>query len=612
MRSIALGFAAVAVAVAAAPRPQETPDFQPQTVRFLPLVNCVYDLLTAATDKAAPDDPAHLLWLVDLSADAKRNGQMIQIARAMEEAAARLRPPRDRAARIAIATMGPTVKQALDFTDRWEKVSACFKELQTTSKPEGSVNLGECIQQAAKILGKRRHAMLVVCAQTGLEGEKDLEETGRELAHHSIGVASLTGETPYSNPFGRTAAPQDSKAQWAGPESPYPEFPPQWIFSDVDPLYTVPSGFAPYGLRRLAALTRTVNVICVPAANFPTYCETVDCRLCAHRHLGCALALDEAKMRLLEPFTGSRTDFRRHAARDPMWKAVYETWSSLAKAGVVNSQAPLRGDALSEQATGPYQGAPALTFLSEWVSERATAKAMREQLQPTIQSLEKAIADGRDRGEKRAIVTAEAILIYAKIARFNLAQLELFLDEMSGLVRRRRGSLEFGDDVFDYYARSKTNYTGYTYECVYLCHLMADTSATSTGAAGTFLGKPQELADLLKEARAFVERHQGTPWQILVQHANLAVFIPTRKNLADALFDDRCLKLLSRWTFAYYTKATPTYNFNVGGSSAGTFKDPRPSDVRDTPTPGGSAFGSNRPAGAPAPSGSGGGIATGK
>ncbi|MBI2933144.1 MAG: hypothetical protein HYY16_15985 [Planctomycetes bacterium] len=567
-------------------RPGQEDPPTPSTSRFVPLHQIVIGLLREAEREGDAERPCHVLWLIDLSDAARRDGQLSEIAGVIEEAKLDWAK-----VRMGVATLGPTTSRALEFTADVSSVAQRFRELQGRSDASGAANLGENIQQAAKMIGRNRKGLLAVWTQTKLEGEMDLEDTISQI-EREMRVVSVTPDALYSNPFGRMTPSQSERGQWMGPESPFPEFPSQWLFSDIEPLYTVPSGFAPYSLRRFGVKTGGTNATYTPPADYRSFCEIVGCALCAGRHMECALGLDEGKMKVLEPFAGSRGGFLRLSTSDPMWSAVYQAWHSLLGAGIVNSSPPVVGGRVM-----PPFGAPGqrLTFTCELATEKLIVKEMLGGLQNIVQQIEQAITLDRGRSDKRAGVSAEAMLVYAKIARFNLGQLLLFLDEMAGLVKRRRGAIEFGDDVFDYYAHSHGGpYTGYTYECVYLCH----------ASTGSFLGKPQELTDLLKDVRAFIERHRGTPYELLVRHANLAVFIPTRENRPDTLWHPS-LK------FRFEPKYQPT-----GGISAPripTLPGRQPPGLPGVPTTGsgGSAFGSNRPSGAPAPSG-GGGTATGQ
>lgn len=420
------------------------------------------------------------------------------------------------------AALKPTHSLA-DLGRAFEKVAATTNEKfkNTLDVVRGAAAM------AAQVDGPR--AVVLYTVANG-DTEDDLEGTVQFLRTARAKFYAITPEAVYSDHYwycyrndGTAAfdpAQQQKKTGFIlhSEESAYLEFPFRWShtwigwkyhssfgFWDGDSPLLIPSGFTHYGPARLARETGGSVFLAPSETTAPGFCFLADCPQCQRTHAECGAVYDEVKLKLTSPSLESRPVYLQLQSRDPLYRLLLKAAEDAHKNGMVSTELPLKfmGGKLVENKSnlrfGYAHPRGRYTPTTPWASAAAGADAQAKAAASVAQELRASLARiDRASANKRWLAHADALLFSIELSRMNSLQWKHF-----ALERHEKGDAPLSET-----------------------YLMTDVQATFCHGGkmiedldiygGTVLrGEWKALCSL---ADQLIDRHRGTPWELLVRY----------------------------------------------------------------------------------------------
>lgn len=506
----------VAAIVLAALSPQDP------TVRYkdLPVI------VKGVAGRVEKGDKAVVVWLVDTSSSLRTLGS--PLAAAMRGAFTKP------GVRHSVVAFGEQSRLALKPTEGVEAAAKAVEAL-AAGPPDDAIkntlgNVREAAKLAASVSG-RVPKFVVLFTQDNHDNEDNLEATVRMLKSAKMTFLAIGPEAVYSDPYWASALSGttyffDVKKirklgfDMKGPESAFVEFPYGWPYAVVDPCYTVPSGTGPYALVRLARETGGAYWLHTPASAVFTFCQRYGCDLCAGRHQGCGATYDETKLGLTGPELGSRAEYGKRYGSEPLTASILTAWDALHRKGVIRGVPPLRvsGRRLSENRR-PARSTPApVPGGTQWDTIRRAALKSAGEVGKVADRLAADVKKSEAKSDRRVLATADSLVVHLRMLEQTYRQLALFTEEMERVMKGQAGDDGFASSRFE--LAPKDRVLTWHWRNVTLCH--GGEPLKSYG----FLGDRKELHRALDEAELLIEKHRGTPWEVLMRRASVSVFIP--------------------------------------------------------------------------------------
>jgi hypothetical protein len=226
---------------------------------------------------------------------------------------------------------------------------------------------------------------------------------------------------------------------------------------------------------------------------------------------------DELKLKMTAPEIGSRPEYGARYGREKLYAAVLNAWDRLHRENILRGTPPLKagGSGLSENKTSEK---PA-TYKDpgDW-------KAQRQDATKNADLVDKVAAELLDSAKKlekesslRTVAAADALVVHLLLLAQSYRQLAAFCDEMI-----RPGKAAGGDGVGTSSLESPNGerVISHFYRQYYLCHGGARLKEVA------FLGNLSGLHAALDVADQMIEKHKGTPWELLIRRASVPVFFP--------------------------------------------------------------------------------------
>lgn len=493
---------------------------QPEIVRYRDLPEIVQEIQR----EVEAGDKASVVWLIDPLASLKTSGHGDQLAT--------LIPRLFKKPRIthSILAMGdpPTVVQRP--TDDMARFASSIKLLVNGNADPSIKNCLANVREAAKIAGGASGAKKYVVLFTMENGdnEDNLEETLRFCRSAGVVLFPIVPESVYSDPYwaaalsgtGSTVDLEKFKKlpfNLRGPESAFLEFPYGWPFTRMDPTYTVPSGFGPYALDRLATYTGGRTFLLNPDKTGLSFCRRTACGLCSGNHAACNAVFDELKLKLTAPEIGSREAYGAKYSRERLYGVVVGVWERLHKENILRGMPPLKSGpgGLTENRGADGKEKP---FFGR---ERDNWKGQKEDALKNAEIVDKAAAEVLDASKKlekessfRTTATADALGIHLLLLAQGYRQFAAFCDE----IQKPHKSDEVAGSVFE--SPGGERIIGHVFRQYYLCHGGARLKDVA------FLPPLGGLHAALDAADRMIEKHKGTPWEVLIRRASVPVFLP--------------------------------------------------------------------------------------
>jgi hypothetical protein len=493
----------------------------PETVRFREFPEIIQDI----AKEVEANDKATVVWLIDNSALLKtsKHGEML-----MEAIPKCFRKPKIFHAVVALGEQPQLVQKP---TDDMARLTTSLS-LLVNGNPDNSIkNCLAGIREAAKVVAGASGATkkyVVLFTQENGDNEDNVEETLKILKSTGAIFLPIVPESVYSDPYWASALTGTSyyfdvekfkslPFQLRGPESAFVEFPYGWPFTRMDPTYTVPSGFAPYALDRLATYSGGKSFLHSIDRTPFSFCQRYGCPLCAGQHKACGAPFDELKLKMTAPDIGSRPEYGARYGREKLYAAILNTWDRLHRDGILRGIPPLKagGSGLSENKS--TEKPPTYRDTTDW-------KAQRQDALKDADLVDRAGGDLLDASKKleketslRTVATADALVVHLLLLAQGYRQQAAFCDEM---MRPGKGGAADGVGASSLESPNGEKVIGHFYRQYYLCHGGARLKEVA------FLGNLNGLHAALDVADQMIEKHRGTPWELLIRRASVPVFYP--------------------------------------------------------------------------------------
>ena len=402
---------------------------------------------------------------------------------------------------------------------------------------------------------------VVLLTDANGDSEDNLERTAKILKTNKIRFYAIAPEATYSDHYWSAYQLDpgeifDHQARdyvklgftLYGQESAHVEFPYVWFFMtrgyynwEGDFTVTVPSGFTCYGLSRLSAESKgKAHILPMDAASY-SFCYQVSCTICSRKHKECDAVYDPIKLQLtapkLDPRVKSYTDMRRNAS----WRFIYLVWEAAFRQGVVGFGPPKvdgmpvldvpgkKKTPISSSASGSsrhysrtrnaFRPPGVLWYYGydiNWRKKAVEATQYRAKLEKLASQVRRAMKSAnRKKVDRRALATADALLAYLMIGKMNYQQWEYYCYERARKRDVEIGRKQVGQDVTSTYLRDYIRYS--------FCHGAAALKDLPIEGDKRLRKEWIKSCDLIQET---IDRHKGTPWEILVRRAVIVGWKP--------------------------------------------------------------------------------------
>jgi len=465
-----------------------------------------------------------LYFLIDSTKSLVEAGFAKRLAAALAAKQAELRETSIGIARVGTSRGKKPAIELAPTTDHARVVGSVHAVL---ARPSSAFqNVYADIRKLAAVMDQApgNHRICLVTLENG-DAEDDLEETVNVLSKSRVQLSAITSESYLADSYWRTnrQANKPRGTELTGGDGPYTELPYGWVLQPVSVNEISPSGFAGYGITRLAAATKGKVFLYAPkaAGHKCTVYPTQACLFCSGDHINPAEVYWDARVRQLAPLAASRRDAFREVAHDPYFRAVMRAWRDAAKAGIVASSPPLKqaGSTVRRGRGDRPRNLGLMTTLGFGRNARRALAAKREVeriLENLDADLERAEKNGRGRARQKAMAETTRLLLL--ITRVNLITYRGFCLELG---------LKLGGRIkFDYQPPERAitdnprRAVGIGYSSMCLCHGAAP--FLQVELPGENIDK--ELQRLDTEITRFLDRYAHTPFAIALDRSGIARF----------------------------------------------------------------------------------------
>jgi hypothetical protein len=459
-----------------------------------------------------------LLLLVDPTASLKAAGLPAALGAALERNAAALG-----GTRVGVLTVGAAKGPALAPTrDRAAVVAAVEALLADAADTFRNVyaDVRAAVQQLRRESGRRD--LLLVTLENG-DVEDDVEATAAALARADVRLSVVAREAFLADTWlleRPQEAPRDLEP--AGGDAAWVDLPWGYLFQQTVANSAVLSGFAMYGLTRLAAASGGHVFPWYPPSATPHQCVIYGtCPFCTGDHVPPGAAYRPERLQALAPSALARDEAFGRAARDPAVRLVLRTWDRMSKEGLVRSRPSVRlaGSSLRPEKR-PLGRWETLGSSLAFASQAGRADRLTAECEAILQDLEQGLEGLAGGGaDARAVAVAEATRVLLHVTRYNLRAFAAFCRTVGPeLERQDAGDLappevpRYGDDLLP---------IGIGYTSMGLCHGAAPYRELRLPGGAEM---DAALDALVPVVDGFLARYRHTPFADVVRRSGLALF----------------------------------------------------------------------------------------
>ena len=356
-------------------------------------------------------------------------------------------------------------------TMRHDEVVAALR--QSAGGPSGLHNVYESVRDAAAELARAKgeRTMLLVTLENG-DLEDDVEKTAQLLRKAKIGMEVLTSEATLADCYWQRHGNQQVPTGTAllGGDGALVDVPWGFLFQREPANEMTPSGYAAWGLNRLAAATEGRVFLYASSAETQHQCAFFGtCLFCDRDHELPDAGWNSALVSQVAPLVSARDEALKELGADPCFRLVMRTWQAAAKEGLIESNPAVRVQGTSAAPDRARAGRD-LRLLDPGNFERSAKRAeqaAKKALQ-LRQQLAAAIAQLPTEGiSPRARASAEYLLVLLQLTRVNLVTFVGFCREYAPKWFDARSELLPPElPPFD----ADANPAGIFYENLSLCH----------------------------------------------------------------------------------------------------------------------------------------------
>jgi hypothetical protein len=282
------------------------------------------------------------------------------------------------------------------------------------------------VRRGAKWLaGKRGKRELVLVTLENGDVESDVEAAVRSLRRTKVSASVLTRQAFLSDTYWTSPlTPPPRGMQPRGGEAAFTELPWGWLFQNADVNEHTGSGFATYGLSRLAASSggRVFLFDDGKASSHKCATSVSTCAFCEGDHLPTDAAYQVGRLAGLAPIVNARKAALAEIGRDPYFRATLRAWQEAGEAGLLRSRPSVKRSGASLKAARVSFGSVAElghTLRFEQHARKAdelvtTCEAISQRLREALD----AVPDGE--GSPRMRANGETTYGLLRITRVNL------------------------------------------------------------------------------------------------------------------------------------------------------------------------------------------------
>ncbi len=427
--------------------------------------------------------------------------------------------------RIAVARVGdkagPVCPPTADFT------LAAKAAARIVSSPVKSIHnvYYEVRRMVGALSGTRGKRIVLVTLENG-DAEDDLEATVNALRRAGVRLTVVAREAYLSDTYwisSATRAPRGLTLR--GGEAGFVEVPWGWLFQQAVANQTVPSGFATFGLTRIAAATGGRVFLFYPPSSSGHRCAIYgSCPFCNNDHAPTNRSYQSHRLRALAPYSGSRREAMAAAGKDPYFSAVLIAWGKAARAGLLRSRPSVKraGSGLRAEKRQIGNGAN-LTGSLSFSSHAKKADKLAVIAGRLAADLETAMGLAKEAGgSRRYQAVADYTRVMLLLTRVNLLALAAFCREEGPVMLGRRGREVLPPEA-PYYP-GDPNFVGIGISSMSLCHGIGFFREMHLPGGAPF---KQELAILDTQLDGYLSRNEHSPFALAVYQSGIARFLLT-------------------------------------------------------------------------------------
>ncbi|MBK7642988.1 MAG: hypothetical protein IPJ19_08040 [Planctomycetes bacterium] len=514
LASLALSIASLALAAAAQDAPRSAADV---TEEWRGLAR-VFDRVIPPED-ATGADPRTLVLLVDPTASLAATGFADALAAALERHAASLGR-----VRIGVARVGADKPLCAPTDDASAILSAVRAAL--ASPDERIQNVYASLRDSALAIAGRsgERALLLATLENG-DAEDDLEATVARLAGTKTRVFVFAGESYLADSYWSSTYVKPEKpkeTQLTGGDSAVIDVPWSWLFQLSSANEMTPSGFACYGLNRVAAGSGGRVWVYQPAnAGAHTCMIWGSCLFCSGDHAPESELYNRALIAPLAPCVAPRGEVLNQLGDDPVYKAVLNAWRAALAAGLLRGTPPRAGHATSVDSNAASRGALLTSGPPERNAERAEGTLKDcERIQAVLAS-ELARADNA-KSSPRSIAIAEYTRVMLEVTKTNLVGYIGWCQEIAPRWLDKNAPAPLAPEIPALSGDLRNVTIGWTNRS--LCHGALPFLEVELPGSERFA---KQLAALDARIKAFEQRYTHTPYATALHRQGLATFQQT-------------------------------------------------------------------------------------
>jgi hypothetical protein len=488
------------------------------------------DVVLSGTGNASPDVRRSVVLLLDPSASLKGAGFADKAAAALERNAPRLAST---AVGVAVAGRKEPVILA-PTTDRALVAQAVRDALAKTDDRFQALYADVRAVAAAFRAADGEREIVIVSLENG-DLEDDLEATVQAVRREKVKVLVLAREVFLADSYwashGGKAPPKGTHL--TGGDGPWQDLPWGWLWQMTQGNEVAPSGYAAYGLARLATATGGRVFLWGGSASAKHSCSsTGSCLFCSgDDHAPEDERYQSARVRALAPDTGPRDEAFGRAAHDPYVLAVLQAWGSAADAGLIRSRPSVEaaGGTLKPSRRRDASWVPLLGAATGFPRLATKAEESARACEKVLAALETATGRAKEgEGTERSRAAAAYTGLMLRITHANLVGFAAWCREAGpALVARDPEATTPPERPW---LDPDRKIAGIGYSNMALCHgVRPFVELHLPGGEAT----KEELRRLAVAFEAFLSRYGGTPFAVAARRACLARFVPTvqAKNL---------------------------------------------------------------------------------
>ncbi len=378
-------------------------------------------------------DGRSVLLLVDVTPSLIQSELPARLEQAMERDADGLANTR-----LGVALVGDEGRPVLPPTSDYAAVRRTVREI--CARPATRFqDVYADVRRVLPVLKRERglRELVLVTLENG-DAEDDLEATVGALSRAQVRCSVVAREAFLSDPWWAFRQPRGPKGTtFTGAEGAFIELPWGFRYQAAPGALSVPSGFAMYGLTRLAAATAGKVYVYYPVTDRTHTC--IDpywgtCPFCDGDHVPTNETYQTHRLRALAPLALSRREAIATEAADPYYEATLDAWEQLARYDLVYAKPGLRrssnGVRVEELA---YAGWSGLGWSVAFPSEAAHARRLLVALDVILKQLEAGIRHAEEKGGglDRCRALAETTRLLGYVTRTNLVLFEAFATEVA-------------------------------------------------------------------------------------------------------------------------------------------------------------------------------------